>query len=158
MKKKILIATLMLCVLSFTGCGDSSTSTSNNETTANITKEKDFSGDSYTDTGDGTFLVVTSSGNSENGNVPIVYCDSDTSLLQIGYNTSGMNGNLLSHIYVDGYLLEKEQLADSQRELSLSGDSLSVGIHKVEVVQFENNDTNGAVITYKTAAYEIKSE
>lgn len=82
----------------------------------------------------------------------------DTSLLQIGYETTGMSGGSLSYIYIDGMLLTKEQLSDSQGSLDLSGDSLTVGTHKVEVVQFENDSTDGAVTTYKTASYEVKEK
>lgn len=161
MKKKCLLIVLF-CVFSLAGCGNSSAATdapaadSKIESPAESTK--DFVGDSYSETGDGVFLVVTAGGNSENGNVPVVYSDADTSLLQIGYETTGMNGGSLSYIYVDGMLLTKEQLSDSQGTLDLSGDSLATGTHKVEVVQYENDATDGAVTVYKTASYEVKEQ
>lgn len=161
MKKKYLLIAL-LCAFSLVGCSNSSTTTdapaaeSNIETPTESTK--DFIGDSYSEMGDGVFLVVTAGGSSENGNVPVVYAAADTSLLQIGYETTEMNGGSLSYVYVDGMLLSKEQLADSQGTLSLSGDSLSVGTHKVEVVQYENDSTDGTVTTYKTALYEVKEK
>lgn len=165
MKKKCLLIAL-LCSLSLVGCGTASSATdapaadSKTETPVeNIEQStKDFIGDSYSDTGDGVFLVVTAGGNSESGNVPVVYAAADTSLLQIGYETTGMNGGSLSYIYIDGMLLTKEQLSDSQGSLDLSGDALATGTHKVEVVQYENDVTDGAVTVYKTASYEIKEK
>lgn len=161
MKKKCLLIALF-CVFSLTGCGSSSAATdapaADSKVESPAESAKDFVGDSYSDTGDGVFLVVTAGGNSENGNVPVVYSDADTSLLQIGYEATGMNGGSLSYIYVDGMLLTKEQLSDSQGTLDLSGDSLAFGTHKVEVVQYENDATDGTVTAYKIASYEVKEQ
>lgn len=161
MKKKCLLIAL-LCAFSLSGCGTSSAATdapaAESKTESSAESTKDFIGDSYSETGDGVFLVVTAGGNSENSNVPVVFAAADTSLLQIGYETTGMSGGSLSYIYIDGMLLTKEQLSDSQGSLDLSGDSLTVGTHKVEVVQFENDSTDGAVTTYKTASYEVKEK
>lgn len=93
-----------------------------------------------------------------NGNVIVVYANADTTLMQIGYETSGINGGSLSHIYIDGMLSTKEQLGDSQGSLDLSGDALSVGTHTVEVVQYENDSVDAAVTVYKSASYEIKEK
>lgn len=171
MKRKLLI---MLCVLGcsfLVACGNDNSSnddksdspTVQTETQTDSSKndaqsEKDFVGDSYSDTGDGTFLLVNASGNTENGNVIVVYADTDTSLMQIGYETSGMNGGALSYIYIDGMLSTKEQLGDSQGSLDLSGDSLAAGTHKVEVVQYESDATDAAVTAYKSASYEVKEK
>lgn len=158
MKKRCLLIAFV-CVLSLSGCGTSSAAPAANSTTESTTESaKDFVGDSYSDMGDGVFLVVTAGGSSENSNVPVVFAAANTSLLQIGYETTGMNGGSLSYIYVDGMLLAKEQLSDSQGSLDLSGSNLAVGTHKVEVVQYENGSTDGTVITYKTASYEVKEK
>lgn len=184
MKKKYVLIT-MVCMSLLAGCSSPTTTTetdttvetdtttktdttaetdttvetdvdADNETKTSVEITKDFDGDSYSDTGEGVFLVVTSSGDSENGNVPVIYTDADTLLLQIGYKATEMNGGSLSYIYVDGMLTSKEQLSDSQGSLDLSGDSLTVGTHKVEVVQYENDATDGTVTTYKSASYEVK--
>lgn len=186
MKKNLLSLVVLLFALTLFGCGSSpsnadadvpessgavATDTSETDDAANektdvpettesapVESEKDFNGDSYSDTGDGVFLVVTAGGNSESGNVPVVYAAADTSLLQIGYETTGMNGGSLSYVYIDGVLLTKEQLSDSQGSLDLSGNTLAIGVHKVEVVQYENDATDATVTTYKTASYEIKEK
>lgn len=55
-------------------------------------------------------------------------------------------------------LVEQEQLGDTQSSLELTDELLSVGIHKVEVVQYEGDSVEGTVITYKSASYEIKEK
>ena len=53
-------------------------------------------------------------------------------------------------------LNSKEQLADSQGVLELQGDLVKPGIYKVEVVQYDNDDTSGDMVTYRTVEYEVK--
>lgn len=72
-------------------------------------------------------------------------------------NSEGMNGGSLSYIYIDGMLADKQQMADYQGSIDLTGDQLSEGIHKIEVVQYENDDTSGTMTVYKSASYEIKA-
>lgn len=172
MKKKLLIAMCIIGCSFLTACGgnnsDNQTKTDapaiqNEESKTNTpdecaASEKDFDGGSYSDTGDGTFLLVNASGNTENGNVIVVYVSADTTLEQIGYETSGMNGGALSYLYIDGMLSTKEQLGDSQGSLDLSGDFLSSGTHTVEVVQYEDDSEENAVTVYKSASYEVKEK
>ena len=178
MKKK-LICCLMVCTLSLgllvaCGGGDNSKN-SDNQSQSDISTEqnnatkpedpadfgepdKDFIGDSYSDMGDGTFLLVNASGTTENGNTIVQYIDSDTILDKIGYEAWEFNGSALSYIYIDGMLVEQEQLGDTQSSLELTDELLSVGIHKVEVVQYEGDSVEGTVITYNSASYEIKEK
>ena len=172
MKKKLLIVMCVVGCLFLSACGkqeadtqtqadSSAVQSEESETDApadSDAAEKDFDGSSHSDTGDGTFLLVNASGNTENGNVIVVYVSSDTALEQIGYETSGVNGGALSHLYIDGMLSTKEQLGDSQGALDLSGDALSVGTHTVELVQYEDDSVEGAVTVYKSASYEIKEK
>lgn len=169
MKKKILTAMCVFGCCLLTACGgntDTKTpdepktvqSESAESSSNDAEQEKDFVGDSYSDTGDGTFHLVNESGTTENGNVIVVYADADMMLMQIGYDTVGINGGSLSHLYIDGMLATKEQLGESQGSLDLSGDALSVGTHKVELVQFEGDSPDAAVTTYKSASYEVKEK
>lgn len=172
MKKKLLIAMCIIGCSFLTACGGNNSdnqtktdapATQNEESKTNTpdecaASEKDFDGGSYSDTGDGTFLLVNASGNTENGNVIVVYVSADTTLEQIGYETSGMNGGALSYLYIDGMLSTKEQLGDSQGSLDLSGDFLSSGTHTVEVVQYEDDSEENAVTVYKSASYEVKEK
>lgn len=167
MKKKLLLVTLCTgIVLSSVACGSTKSATSSKSTssvskthasTSKVKKEvkkevkKDLVDGNYSEMGDGIFYISTAAGTSENGNVPVLYASKDESLIQIGYTSSEMNGNSLSYIYVDGMLTSKEQLADAQGSIDLTGDFLSVGIHKVEVVQYTNDSTDSDMTCYKSA-------
>lgn len=110
----------------------------------------------YTETGNGRFYVVTPSGTSENGDIPIIYTDARTTYYQLEYDAWDFDGSLLSYIYIDNVLIAKKQLANTQSFEALTGDYLSEGIHTVIAVQYDNNTTDGNIITYKTATYEIR--
>lgn len=172
MKSKISAILISIMIASLTACGNASTPSSStvqsaSEQTSSAPSEKkssdsakkpDFDGSSQKETGNGTFYLTNQSGSTKDGNTIVVYAGSDDMLIQIGYNTEGINGGSLSYIYVDGVQKDKQQLSDSQMSLDLSGDDLSVGTHKVELVQFENDDPHKTVTTYKSAQYEVKAK
>ena len=111
----------------------------------------------YEEMGAGTMSLSTPGGTSDNGNVPVLYVSGDEFFTQVGLNAFEFDGSRLSYIYLDGELTSKEQLADTQMSIDLSSDSqLSEGVHKVEILQFDTDDTTGNVNTYKTASFEIK--
>lgn len=114
---------------------------------------KDFN---YSNMGDGTMYLSTAGGTTENDNIPVLFEASDTVLDTIEINTTGFDGSKLSYIYIDGMLNTKEQLGDSQSSISLEKDALAEGTHKVEVVQYDTNEPDGTMVTYKTASYEIQ--
>jgi hypothetical protein len=174
MKKFICTAvTFAMIVASITACGGKTTETQapateaaqsvavseaqETEAATEAAAGVDFSGD-YEDMGDGTMYIACASGTSENGNVPVLFEAADTVLDQIGLDSMDMDGSHLSYIYIDGKETAKEQLAESQISLDLQGDALKEGTHKVEVVQYDNDDPSGTVITYKTASYEVKNK
>ena len=176
MKKKIVTLMLIgMMAVSATACGSSSDTTDNttqstedsSNTTDNTTQEntsdstdtqKDLPDGDYQDMGDGTFHIACAGGTSEDGNIPVIYVSSDTMLTQFDVVTEGFNGSALSYIYIDGMLASKEQLSDSQQAVDLSGDMITVGTHKVEIVQYESDDPTADMTTYKSASYEIKSK
>lgn len=174
MKKFICTAvTFAMIVASITACGGKTTETQapateaaqsvavseaqETEAATEAAAGVDFSGD-YEDMGDGTMYIACASGTSENGNVPVLFEAADTVLDQIGLDSMDMDGSHLSYIYIDGKETAKEQLAESQISLDLQGDALKAGTHKVEVVQYDNDEPSGTVITYKTASYEVKNK
>lgn len=120
-------------------------------------KARDLPEGDYTELGDGTVYIATAGGTSENGNVPVIYAEKDLILKQIGLNAWDFNGGALSFIYVDGMLIDKAQLANTQMTLDLQGEQLSEGLHSVEVVQYENDDPASAMTAYKAMQYEIKA-
>lgn len=111
----------------------------------------------FSSSGDGVVYLSTAGGTTEDGNIPVVGASSDTVIKQIGINAKGYDGTMMAYIYIDGVFADKQQLSDSQSSLDLSGDSLTEGVHKVEIVQY-TGDTVSAdnVATYQTMQYEIK--
>lgn len=139
----LLIVALLLCLCACSGSGDTPAAA------------PDFTGE-YKDMGSGEMFISTPGGTSENGAVPVIFAD-DTILMQIGLCATDFDGSKLSFVFVDGYLNAKEQLANTQTSINLERAALDVGVHKVEVVQFDTDAVDGNVITYKTASYEVKA-
>ena len=175
MKKKIVML-LLASTLAFSmvACGGSEESkkegakTESTESKEEVKEEepkeevkkenkKDLPDGQYSDMGAGTMHIATAGGTSENGNVPTIFV-SDEILLQIGLNTSEFDGSKLSYIYVDGMENAKEQLADTQTVIDLSENALKAGKHTVEIVQYENDEPTGTMVTYKKAEYEVKEK
>lgn len=121
-------------------------------------EKKDFPAGDYKELGDGAFYISTPSGSSEGENIPILYSEEDALLVQIGYEAEGIDGSLLSYIYIDGMLIGKEQLSDTQGTLDLSREQLLHGIHTVEVVQYKEDDIGKDIVLYKTASFEVKGK
>lgn len=117
---------------------------------------KDLPDGDYSDMGAGTMYLNTAGGTSENGNIPVLFESSDIVTDQMDVNTSDFDNTKLSYIYIDGMLNTKEQLGDAQCGITLEKDALAEGTHKVEVVQYDTNEPDGTMVTYKTASYEIQ--
>lgn len=157
MKKLLSISIALLLSLGLVACSSNNDGGSNDKKSEDVAPvTRDLKEDDYEVKGDGDFLIVCAGGNTENGNVPVEYVDSDTSLSQIGYESRNFDGSKLSFIYVNGMLQDKQQLSDSQNSLELKDDLLKPGTYKVEVVQYDNDDPSGEMLTYKTCEYEIK--
>lgn len=165
MKRKFLsIAVTLSIAINLIGCSTAQKSATEVKNKAkNVTEQtkndvmkipKDLQGDM----GQGTFFISTPSGTSENGAVPVIYTDKNTTVQQIDLNTSGFNGKNLSYVFVDGLLNSKHQLADSKVVIDLKGESLKVGKHRIDVVQFNNDKITDKALTHKTASYEVKSK
>nr|DAJ00225.1 MAG TPA: protein of unknown function (DUF4969) [Caudoviricetes sp.] len=174
MKFKLLaLALAAASVLCFAGCGSSANESSDSSAQADESSIAESSAEEssteeasaaetipagdFTVSGDGTMYLSTAGGTTEDGNVPVVSASSDTQIKQIGINAHGYDGTMMAYIYIDGSFADKQQLSDSQTTLDLSGESLTEGVHKVEVVQY-TGDTVSAdnVATYQTMQYEIK--
>ena len=123
MKKKIIV-TLLSVILAFSmsACSgkadsnetsDKSTSDSSSEIkeedSAAPETELDFPEGDYSDTGEGVFSIQTSSGDSSDGSVPVLFVSADEILVQIGYLAENMDGSHLSFIYIDGMEAAKDR-------------------------------------------------
>ncbi|EAV9810728.1 hypothetical protein FFC14_03420 [Listeria monocytogenes] len=151
MKKGILILMVISLSLVLVACGSTEKTSSDEEKTVEKVNFK------KSDAGSGKFWIDTASGTSENGNVPVMFYDSDLKVTQLGINTSDFNAEKQTYIYVDGYLNDKFQLGTTQTSLNLKDDTLKIGKHDVVAVQYENNDPKTKVAeVIKSAQYEVK--
>lgn len=164
--KKILnlmtsLMVILLILITLTGCSSNNSTTNDINTNNTITElKKDIPEGDFSEIGEGTFYLNTLSGTSENGNIPVIYVDENylagkqfAMEVGVGITTRDFDATKLSTIYVDGVSQEKEQLGDTDTSIYVSDNLSTVGIHKVEVLQFDDENN---VITYKSAEYEIK--
>ncbi|GAA0714817.1 hypothetical protein GCM10008904_30870 [Paraclostridium ghonii] len=164
MNKRILGLVLVgVLALGITGCASSQKGTKSNANTATAKEEvsdkKDIPEGLDKELGNGDVVLSTTGGTTENGNTPVVFAEKDTQLCQIGLSTENFDGSKLSYVYIDGMLNTKEQLGEmSQITMTLQDNSLKEGEHKVEVVQYDNDEQTGTPITYKIVSYEVKSK
>lgn len=167
MKRGIVLLTLLLSISALSACGNKSSENTAEKTTEKISEAvketenataKDLPDAEYEEIGNGTVYISTAGGTSENGNVPVIYSEPGTMLMQIGIDSTDFNGGSLSYIYIDGMIAAKEQLSDSQSSIDLSENHLTYGTHKIEVVQYENDDPGSKMTTYRKMAYEVKEK
>ena len=167
MKKTLIVITMATTIIfSLGGCGNSSKETKPAESSVETRAEsetiavadKDFPEGDYEDTGDGILHLATAAGTSEDGNIPIIFAEKDALLIQIGLNTKDFDSSKLSFIYIDGMLVQKEQLANTQTSIELKEDFLKAGLHLVQVVQYSDDEPGSDIVTYKSASYEIKEK
>lgn len=164
MKKiiSLLLAGLMLSGL--VGCGEAKkdTTTSSKQETKQETKKEETKKETIKmpdkEMGKGKIEISTPDGTSEGGKVPVLFVSKDDLIIQIGLNTEEFDGSKLSYIFINGEKMGKEQLSEEQTSIDLKDNALKVGKHKVEIVQFDNDKTDGKIITYKTASYECKEK
>lgn len=150
--------------VTLTACGNQPTAKAPAGSSANdgetveqetTTTEIDFDGSSQSETGEGTVILSTEAGTSEDGNIPKMTIPADTVLTQVEIDTVDLNASAVTYVYVDGLESTKGNMGESQNVIDLSGDALKAGNHIVEVVQFENDDPAGTVTLYRKMEYEI---
>ncbi len=163
--KKLIIAGLSIGLLA--GCGstdtkseakDQTTQSEKSETSNKKTSKYPFPKDA-TPVGDGKIAVSTPAGNSENGNVPVLFLGKDTIMTQIGIDYATFQGDKQTFVYVDKIFKETTQVGElTQSTFPLEEDSLKPGVHTVTAVQFENDDPKGKVLNFVEAKYEVKEK
>ncbi|MBS6508948.1 MAG: hypothetical protein KH369_12175 [Paraclostridium bifermentans] len=162
MSKKILGLVLVgVLALGMIGCSNSKEENKANENTTKeeVSSKKDIPSGLDKEIGNGSVVLSTTGGTTENGNTPIVFVGQDTLLEQIGLSAENFDGSKLSYVYIDGMLNTKEQLGEmTQTTITLQDNSLKEGKHKVEVVQYDNDEQTGNPVTYKVATYEVKNK
>ena len=165
MRKVVIMAAAACIALALAGCGGSASSSAASSASASSASSEasassvaasssaaaDFDGSGFSDTGAGTMTLVTAGGTSEGGNVPQVAASKTTTMMQIELDYDGGDGSVCT-VYIDGTELEKMNAADrSQHTITLQGDALAAGKHKVEVVAMDGDTPK----IYKSAEYEI---
>jgi hypothetical protein len=176
MKKMVAIILALMMAAAAAGCGASApTSSRSQKSVETLSGEESTNGESpdndltssaverlpdgdYKDIGKGTLIIATEGGTSENGNLPVIFVDKSTVMDGLGIHTSEFDGSKLSYVYVDGVLNSKDQYGHTDTSINLKRQNLTVGTHKVEVVQYDTDKLGGKVVTYKMASYEVKAE
>ncbi|CAM2743583.1 hypothetical protein HAHI6034_03150 [Hathewaya histolytica] len=162
MERLLSLLLISIMAFSFTGCAgyentkeEKSQGQSKQEVVKEDNKESNVKMPKK-EMGKGKIEISTAGGTSGGGKIPVEFIGKDAQISQIGLNSEEFDGAKLSYIFIDGKEVEKEQLGNTQTAINLKGNALKEGKHKVEVVQFDNDKTDGKIITYKTASYESK--
>ncbi|MGZ0879428.1 hypothetical protein ACWZQY_026035 [Priestia megaterium] len=115
--------------------------------------------DDTTAKGKGEITLSTPAGTSENGKAPVLFVSKDDMVIQIGLDAENFDGSKQSFVYVDKAFSATEQFGElTQTVVNLENHMLNQGIHKVSVVQFENDDPKSTVTSYTEAKYEAKEK
>ena len=129
------------------------------DTTSEEKPNRDLPEKNYKDVGDGKFYLRGASGSTENGDEIIVYPDKESMpMAYVDVELWDMNGKLLTYMYIDGVEVDKKQVgAGYQSSLDLSKDwQVKDGKHKVEIVQYKDNDAKSDIVFYRSEEYTIK--
>ena len=160
-QKFVMIGAGLVLSLVLTACGGApqqntqSTAQPQTKQEQQAPAKKDFDGSKQAEVGEGSVMLATAAGTTENGNVPKLTIQKDTQLTQIEVDTKDLDRSAVTHIYVDGIENTKGNYGDSQNAISLTGDALKAGDHIVEVVQFKGDDASGEVVFYRKLSYQI---
>ena len=106
--------------------------------------------------GSGKFYVITQAGSSEDVDSPVIYIDPDVWGTSVEVDAWGFDGTRRTYLYIDGELVDKDQLSDSQITFELSETGMKAGRHTISAVQYDTDDPSGKIVTYKSAVYEAK--
>lgn len=160
-QKLVMVGAGLALSLALTACGGApqqntqSTAQPQTKQEQQAPAKKDFDGSKQKEVGDGSVMLSTAAGTTENGNVPKLTIQKDTQLTQIEVDTKDLDRSAVTHVYVDGIENTKGNYGDSQNTINLSGDALKAGDHTVEVVQFKGDNASGEVVFYRKLSYQI---
>lgn len=129
------------------------TAAANSSTTAATTaaQNRDLPAGNYSDTGSGSISL-----SNLDGGAPTITGNTNSTAYII-LKTQNFDTSHTSYIYIDGMLAASTELSDEQA-LQLQSSYLTTGTHKVEVVQYDNNNPSGSIITYKSASYQVNAQ
>ena len=160
MKKSVVLIILVMSVMTFlSACGSDEKGTEGETTTPSV--QRDLPEGDYEEIGSGEFYIKSPSGSTEEGDEILIYPDMDSiPFAYIDFDLWDLDGSILTYIYLDGVLMEEEQVGGGyQSSLSLDKEwMVTEGTHKVEAVQYADNDTNGKMLFYRAESFEVKAK
>lgn len=107
--------------------------------------------------GSAMITVKMVSGDSADGNVPVLFVSESDSAIQIGVDYDEFDGSKETFVYINEMFYTTEQVGErSSGALTLSEGNLEPGEYTVTAVQFEGNDPNNAPINLTQAKYKIE--
>ncbi|MGO2083657.1 hypothetical protein [Vagococcus sp.] len=133
----------------------SSTVVNDTNLSVSDTNRKSFS---IENKGEGKIEILAAS-DEEASETPVVYLDKEESPIILRVKISEVNPNKISYFYIDGELIEKIKVEDDVQtfELTELEESLKLGNHLVQLVQYKSNDEQSEILIFKQAEYEVKS-
>ncbi|MBR2587577.1 hypothetical protein IKE71_04380 [Candidatus Saccharibacteria bacterium] len=154
--RNIVVALVVVTLFALVGCGSSpqkdQTPRAGEEKsyTSNMTiGEKEFDGSAFSDAGQGTVVLRTAGGTSENGNVPEIPAVANGGS-QLGLDLEGGDGSVCT-LYVDGVSNDKFNFGErSTVTFTVVAEQLHEGVHTVELVKMDGEKP----AIYKKAEYK----
>ena len=106
--------------------------------------------------GAGAFNLVNSSGTTETGEPITVLYKPDTVGADFDIRTLDFDGSRLTFVYVDGVYVEKYQFGETWIQFDVPDSILKKeGLHTVSLIQYENDDQSGTIITAKHHQFKV---
>ena len=168
MRKLIAFIIAVSMVFMFTACSGGSADGDLNDDAQAVEEEEDTSapdrelakGD-YAEIGEGSFRLTNESATEDDDSEVVIQPDMNGSpYAYIDYELKDMEGNLLTYIFIDGISMDEQQVDGSHRgSIGLGEDepwALTEETHKVEAVQFADDDPEGKMVFYRSATYTVK--
>lgn len=133
------------------------------ETPTAAAPERDLPEGSYEDKGDGGFFLASPSGSTRDGADVVLFPDKNSSPMAfLDYELEDMDGSVQTFLYIDGVEMDKQQVGAGYASSFMLGEdslfALTDGEHKVEAVQYADNDPSGEMTFYRAETYTVKNE
>lgn len=165
--KKLLLYSFIAGSLTLAACSNDETTNTKEDDSSNATEQNDVDGkkeskfpfpENNEQLGDASVVVSTSAGESTNGNIPVMFVNTDTFMDSVWIEYANFQGDKETFVYINEIYHHTDQYGSlTQSTLELTDDNLKPGIYMVSAVQFENNDPEGEPVVYTEAQFEIKA-
>ncbi len=109
----------------------------------------------YGDTGEGEAYIQSTNNNSEHGDVVQLHTSAGFKAADLSVITRDIAEKTPLYIYIDGKEAAKLDDPDTDTTLHLENDAVSNGTHTVTFVQYDNGDSTGTIVFYRTSMYNV---